>query len=136
MTQELVRRAAVAVALLAVTASAAACSTSKTGKPAVSSGKPAAPSGVLTVHVTDQLRFQPSTLRAHVGTVRIKIVNDGSYPHNFSVPALHTTSATVSGNPGEQQATVTLHVPRPGSYAFICTFHASAGMRGTLVVQK
>jgi plastocyanin len=88
----------------------------------------------VTVHTTDGLRFRPATVHVHVGTVRITVVDDGSYPHNLVLPALHRTSRTVAGNPGAERATFVVRVDRPGTYAFRCAYHASAGMRGSLVV--
>lgn len=88
----------------------------------------------ITVHTTDKLRFEPATIAVHQGTVQITLVNEGSYPHNISVPDLHVTSATVSGSPGQQSTTTTFTFNHPGTYRFVCTFHASAGMRGQIVV--
>jgi plastocyanin len=130
------------VLLAAAAAVVSACSSS-TGSHAAhtqpvrgAAGTSQAISGVqrVTLHVTDRLRFAPDMVTVHPGTIRVDIVNDGSYPHNFSVPSLHVTSATVSGDLGDQATSVTLHMARRGSYRFLCTYHASAGMRGTLVV--
>lgn len=88
----------------------------------------------VTVHATDRLRFTPSTVTVHVGTVRVTLVDDGSYPHNLSVPGVHVTSTTVTGGPGERSTIVTLRFSHPGSYPFACAYHASAGMRGRFVV--
>lgn len=89
----------------------------------------------VTLHSTDELRFTPDVISVHPGRVRLTLVDDGSYPHNFSIPSLHVTSATVSGNPGETSTTTTLNLSTPGTYQFVCTFHASAGMRGEIVVK-
>jgi plastocyanin len=88
----------------------------------------------VTLHATNLLRFQPATIRVHTGTVRITLIDDGAYPHNLSVPALHATSKTVTGDPGGQRTVVSLTFAKPGRYAFECTYHASAGMRGTIDV--
>lgn len=118
----------------ALVVSTAACSSSA-GHP----GHPAAASGAVqqvTVHTTDLLRFQPSTITVHTGTVRITLIDDGAYPHDMSLPTQHVTSHTVTGTPGEQRTTVTLHLDHPGTYPFLCTYHASAGMRGELIVTR
>ncbi len=63
------------------------------------------------------------------------LANTGSYPHNLVVSALHVMSHTVTGDPGSTSTTVTLRFPKPGRYPFICSYHASAGMRGVFVVK-
>ncbi|MBV9292018.1 MAG: cupredoxin domain-containing protein [Frankiales bacterium] len=88
----------------------------------------------VTIDTTDSFRFMPSTIRAHVGKLRILVTDHSAYPHNISVPALHATSKTVSGNPGQQTTTLVVSLPHPGSYDFVCTFHASAGMKGHIAV--
>ena len=88
----------------------------------------------VTLHATDGLRFTPDVISVHPGKVRVTLVDDGSYPHNFSIASLHVTSATVSGNPGDTSTTTILNLTKPGTYQFVCTFHASAGMRGEIVV--
>jgi plastocyanin len=135
-----VRRVGVAIAMsAAVAAGATACSSS--GSPARSSSEPPTTAKVVggvqqvTIHANDQLRFAPDTIDVHTGKVQVTLVSDGSYPHNISVPSLHVTSKTVSGNPGQTTTTLTLDLPKPGSYEFVCTFHSSAGMRGHLVVK-
>jgi plastocyanin len=88
----------------------------------------------VTIHATDSFRFTPEVVHAHVGRLRIVLLGDGAYPHNISFPALHATSDTVSGNPGEQRTSYTVSFNRPGTYEFVCTFHSSAGMKGRVVV--
>lgn len=129
----------VAAALVAVSATGCSASSSSGASAGPGSTSTAATRGGLqtvTVHATDQLRFTPADLVVHVGTVRITLIDDGSYPHNVSVPSEHLTSKTVTGDPGGQQTTITLHFNQPGSYRFECTFHASAGMTGTITVRK
>jgi plastocyanin len=125
--------------VLALAGAAAGCSSS--GAPAGSSTAPPASVTVVggvqqvTIHATDQLRFTPDTVDLHTGKVQVTLVSDGSYPHNISVPSLHLTSDTVSGNPGQKSTKLMLMLDKPGSYEFVCTFHSSAGMRGKLVVK-
>ena len=88
----------------------------------------------ITIDTTDQFRFAPMTIRAHVGRLRIMLSDHGTYPHNISFPSLHATSPTVSGNPGQQQTTFTVTFTHAGTYDFICTFHSSAGMKGQVTV--
>ena len=120
MTRSRLALAAVLVAPLALTA----CSGS-TDTPAVQQ---------VTLDATDNFRFVPSRVTAHTGTLRITLVDKGAYPHNISFPALHATSATVSGNPGQDKTTMTVTFAHPGTYAFECKFHSSAGMKGEINV--
>ena len=87
-----------------------------------------------TINTTDNFRFVPANIQAHVGKLRIVLTNKGSYPHNISFPTLHATSSTVSGNPGQQQTTFTVTFTHAGTYDFVCTFHSSAGMKGQFTV--
>jgi plastocyanin len=125
--------------VVALGAAAAGCSSS--GAPAGSSTAPPAAVTVaggvqrVTIHANDQLRFTPDTVELHTGKVQVTLVSDGSYPHNISVPGMHLTSKTVSGNPGQKSTTLALTLNKPGTYDFVCTFHSSAGMRGHLVVK-
>jgi plastocyanin len=119
----------------------AGCSSSKTPSAASQSSTAATASvtsvgGVqrVTIHTTDRLRFMPDTITLHPGKVQITLINDGSYPHNISVPSLHITSKSVNGDPGQQSTMVTLDLTKAGTYPFVCTYHSSAGMRGQLVV--
>ena len=88
----------------------------------------------VTIDTTDNFRFAPMSIAAHVGKLRIALTDHGSYPHNISFPTLHATSSTVSGNPGQQTTTFTVTFTHPGIYQFVCTFHSSAGMRGQVTV--
>ena len=104
------------------------------GSSDTSSSPEPVPAGALSVVTTDEFRFVPDALTTKAGEVRIFLQNNGSYPHNLSVPDLHVTSKTVSGSPGSTSTTLTFHADKPGSYRFVCTFHDQAGMTGTLTV--
>ena len=119
-------------AALAVVA-LAGCSS---GQPAGATQRPGTPTGpqAVTMRVTDDFRFDPATVTVRPGPIRLTLVEGGSYPHNISFPSLHTTSASVSGSPGQTTTTLLLTITRPGRYGFVCTYHSSAGMKGTLVV--
>lgn len=88
----------------------------------------------VTIMGNSSLRFSPMMVHVHTGAVRITLMDMGSYPHNIVIPALHVRSATVTGDPGSGNATVTVHFPHPGHYAFHCQYHQSAGMVGVFVV--
>jgi plastocyanin len=124
------QRVAFAPAVLALLAG---CSSGSSG----SSAK-ATTSGVqsVTIGATDDFRFTPADVTVHPGKVRISLVDKGSYPHNISFPSLAATSASVSGSPGQTSTTLVLTLTKPGRYGFVCTYHSSAGMKGSLVVLK
>jgi plastocyanin len=108
------------------------------GCSSASSPKTAASADVQSVTIggTDDFRFGPADVTVHPGTVRITLIDKGSYPHNISFPSLGQTSASVSGSPGQTSTTLLLRLPKPGRYSFVCTYHSSAGMKGGLVVLK
>lgn len=88
----------------------------------------------VTIDTTDNFRFVPATINAHVGKLRIVLTDNGSYPHNISFPDMHATSSTVSGDPGQDKTTFTVTFSHAGTYDFVCTFHSSAGMKGRVEV--
>ena len=73
--------------------------------------------------------FSPSTVTVTKGRT-ITLDNVSNVPHTFTVTGqgidLETQPAKTS--------TVTINLP-PGTYPFICRFHVSLGMKGTLVVR-
>jgi plastocyanin len=97
-----------------------------TGSPSKSSGG----GGPIALTVTQSnFAFAPATVNVTSGDT-IEIENGTpSTPHTFTVTG-HSIDVTV--DPGSPQ-NVTIDLPA-GSYAFECRFHASAGMKGTLVV--
>jgi plastocyanin len=88
------------------------------------------------VSTDDDFRFTPDRIVVDRGhPLHIELRQTGSYPHNLSVPALHVTSDTVSGDFGHETTRFTVDTSRAGTYRFICTFHDEAGMTGQLVVR-
>jgi plastocyanin len=74
--------------------------------------------------------FAPATIKVGRGdTIELSNTNPQT-PHTFTVDG---TKIDVSLDAGSS-ATATIAVPS-GTYDFHCRFHASQGMRGTLVVQ-
>lgn len=92
--------------------------------------------GAATVDiVATDLRFDPTTVTITAGEpVNVTLANDGQALHDLTIPAL---DFRLDAEPSEQ-ASGSLTVDEPGTYAFECTVpgHADAGMRGTLVVQE
>ena len=119
------QRVAFAPAVLALVAACSSTPAPKTTAGGVQS---------VTIGATDDFRFTPAEVAVHPGQVRITLVDKGSYPHNISFPALGKTSASVSGSPGQTATTLRMTFTKPGRYAFVCTYHSSAGMKGALVV--
>jgi cytochrome c oxidase subunit 2 len=81
------------------------------------------------VSETDSLKFQPQNVTVAVGQV-VQWTNSGSSVHNVTfdnkgVPA----SSTMSG--GDKYE---LKFSKPGTYHYVCTFHVSVGMQGTITV--
>jgi plastocyanin len=60
---------------------------------------------------------------------QLAIMNTASFDHTFTVTGTSIDMVTKGGQSG--QATIDL---KPGTYPFICRFHVSSGMKGTLVV--
>ncbi len=73
--------------------------------------------------------FSPSTLTVSQGQT-ITLVNVSDTPHTFTVTGQGIDVETMPG----KTAKVTIDLP-PGAYPFVCRFHESMGMKGTLVVR-
>ena len=73
--------------------------------------------------------FSPSTVTVKQGET-ITLDNVSSTAHTFTVTG---QSIDVETQPG-MTAQVTIDLP-PGTYPFVCRFHESMGMTGTLVVR-
>ena len=72
--------------------------------------------------------FSPADLTVKKGDT-VAVTNVGTAAHTFTVSG---QSIDITNDPGQTTA-VTVDLP-PGSYPFICRFHAQLGMRGTLTV--
>jgi plastocyanin len=73
--------------------------------------------------------FSPSTISVKQGDT-INLDNVSDTPHTFTVTG---QSIDIETQPGKT-AQVTIDLP-PGTYPFVCRFHESMGMTGTLVVR-
>jgi plastocyanin len=72
--------------------------------------------------------FSPNTLSiAEHGVITVK--NVGTVPHTFTIQDKGINKVLSPGS----SANVTVDLS-PGTYTFICTFHQSQGMTGTLTV--
>jgi plastocyanin len=77
-------------------------------------------------------KFSTTLLEAHPGRVTVSLANRDLFWHSFTMERLGANVDVPVG--GTRSVTFTV---APGTYIFICTIpgHASAGMRGTLVVR-
>lgn len=91
------------------------------------------PHGLQTATVTGnaQFRFQPSTIKAKPGRLRITLVITGGTPHDLEVEPMHANTGLVSTG---QRKSVTVRLNHPGTYRFLCTLHSNLGMTGKIVV--
>lgn len=87
-------------------------------------------SGPASLTVTQaNYQFTPAAPSAKEGST-IRITNStASTPHTFTITG---TAIDVTIDPSTSQ-TVKLDLP-PGTYPFICRYHVSSGMKGTLTV--
>ncbi|HWL91114.1 MAG TPA: cupredoxin domain-containing protein [Actinomycetota bacterium] len=77
--------------------------------------------------------FEPSVLEGPPGgRVIIELHNEGTRPHNFSVPA-----QGIDLQCGVRaRAEVEVVFPRSGLLLFSCTYTATSGMRGALILEE
>ena len=81
----------------------------------------------------DEDYFDPSVLEGPPGaTVTIELQNEGTRPHNFSVPSQHIDLSCGVRAEGR----VRVEFPRSGVLAFTCRYGATSGMRGALRVEQ
>jgi plastocyanin len=85
-------------------------------------------SATITQGAGGQLAFSPATLTVKQGDT-IEIQDVSSISHTFTIDGQGIDLV----NTGGQSQTITLTLA-PGTYTFICRFHATAGMKGTLTV--
>ena len=117
----------------------AACS----GPSATASAKPIAAavaadgSQQITVTVGNTMSFEPSSIAVKAGApVVLTLQNTGQTAHDFTLSEGVAQPVKISVA-GDQTATSTFSIDKPGNYAFTCSMpgHSMAGMRGTLIAQ-
>jgi plastocyanin len=72
--------------------------------------------------------FSPTAVTIAEGGV-VTVKNVGTIHHTFTIQTKNINQVL---NPGDS-AKITIDLP-PGTYPFVCTFHQSQGMTGTLTV--
>jgi plastocyanin len=129
-----ITRVALALVLLS---GAAACSSSSNKAtpnptPAPSQGSPSSQAtGTGSVHQVAELPgkvFSPTDLTLKVGDSVHVTDRDPGVPHNFTVANVGHSDTMSEGD------TYNLSFPTAGTFTFVCTFHQSAGMVGTITV--
>ncbi|MDT8436157.1 MAG: plastocyanin/azurin family copper-binding protein [Gemmatimonadota bacterium] len=100
--------------------------------------------GRVVIRMLDDMTFDPPHAVAHVGDT-IVWVNDGRLPHTATAdPRAARNPASVSLPAGARPwdsgsvaggGTFRVAAEVPGAYAYVCTLHEMAGMKGTLEVR-
>ena len=115
-----------------VAAGAAGCSSdddktaSPTHTPATTTSSGGA--GGSVIHMKRGNSFSPSELTVPVGTAVKVVDDDGDAPHNFVVDGVGRSETM---NEGDE---FSLTFAKAGTFQFVCTFHESQGMKGTITV--
>jgi plastocyanin len=79
----------------------------------------------------DNFFFTPTFVKAAGSSkVTVKLNNNGSAPHTFTIDSLSVDQVVQPG----QSATVDLVLPAGGTVAWYCRFHKSQGMQGAFVL--
>lgn len=84
----------------------------------------------VTVETLDN-EFSPAEFEVATGDVEVTLDNTGQNPHTFTSEELGVDEEVAPG----EQAAFTLS-GEPGTYDFICAFHESLGMVGTVTVTE
>lgn len=123
------RRRVAVTAVLVVPAFAVSCGGAEESSSGGSGGDhDSAPPSAVHVAAEDN-SFTPRTLEIPTGeAVSVHVENTGSSRHTFTVPALNIS---VTLEPGAAEV-VKLDMPNRET-EFICEFHGSGGMTGTIV---
>jgi plastocyanin len=79
----------------------------------------------------DDFYFGPTYIKAAPGAqVKVKLANEGSTAHTFTIDALHVDQTLKAG----EHRDVTVTLPATGAVAFYCRFHKGQGMQGAIYV--
>lgn len=117
------------LSVLALAACGGGSGAAEQAGPGVAASGPAQAQTV-TVRGNQQLKFEPATVTAHVGVLRLTFALDGSTPHNleFEDATVGAPIPVVTGAP----VTGVYTFRQKGTYGFVCTLHP--GMKGKVVV--
>jgi plastocyanin len=137
----LARRALTAALALTTAYALAACSPNDNGNNTLATTKspsapggpqstaPAEAGGTINLEAKDN-EFAPKDLTAKAGDITIAVKNTGVGPHTFTNADLGADQNVDAGKSTE----IKLTGVKPGTYKFVCKYHESLGMTGTLTV--
>lgn len=100
----------------------------KTSSP-TPSGPGAPADGPVSLEAKDN-EFVPKSIAAKAGDITIEFKNTGVAPHTFTATDFSVDQNVNAG----ASATLTLKDAKPGTYKFVCKYHESLGMTGTITV--
>lgn len=86
----------------------------------------------ITLTGDDKFRFRPATIYAKPGRIAISLHDSGRTPHDLVFTAFPAGVPNVDTG---KTRTGVFTVTKPGTYAFSCSYHASFGMTGKLIVR-
>jgi len=89
----------------------------------------AEPGGPVSLEAKDN-EFVPKDITAKAGDITISFKNTGAAPHTFTNADLKVDQNDDAGKTVE----ITLKDVKPGTYKYVCKYHESVGMTGTLTV--
>jgi len=85
-------------------------------------------SGKTEVDLKDDF-FEPKTITGKPGQkITLELKNQGSNEHNFTLEAQNVNQDVEP----QEEAEVTVTIPKSGSLTFFCEYHKALGMTGTL----
>lgn len=135
----LVRRASTGALALATVLALAACSPQDNGNntlvgrksetPKPTSAPPVAAGGPVALEGKDN-EFVPKDIAAKAGDITIVFDNTGAAPHTFTTKDLAVDQNVDAG----KKMDIVLKGVKAGTYKFVCKYHESIGMVGTLTV--
>jgi plastocyanin len=137
----LARRALTAALALTTAYALAACTPNDNGNNTLATTKspsaaggpqttaPAEAGGPVSVEAKDN-EFVPKDLTAKAGDITITVKNTGTAPHTFTNTDLGADQNVDAGKSTE----IKLTGVKAGTYKFVCKYHESLGMTGTLTV--
>jgi plastocyanin len=130
-----VRRNGMVLAVTALLSAACGSSSGGSAGSAPGGGQPAGGAGDVTGRssldmVTTNFAFSPAVLNGMPGQkLTIHLTNSSGTAHNFTLADQKINTDLPTG----KSADVTVTFPATGQLVFTCEYHASKGMKGTLV---
>lgn len=131
------RRLAIGAVAFGLTAALGACTQNDNGNNTLVGRRSNSPTptgtgqagGPVSLEAKDN-EFVPKQLTAAAGDITIEFKNTGVSPHTFTSTDFSVDQNVNAGS----SATLTLKGAKPGTYKFVCKYHESLGMTGTITV--